>query len=773
MRGLPARRVGGWLHAHWRIVGVGLLAGVGTAAGVVAGLSATRHRPLWLLSAGACAGLAALVSLLPSRHQQRDLPDRPDLGTDVDIHIDAVSFIPPASIDAPQEALRWTIPPPVRSFTGRRDLLVALREHLMRERATALIPTTALYGMGGVGKTQLALAYAHQYRNEYKLGWWIPADTELSITTALVELAVTLGMPAELLPRELASRAREALASQVDWLLVFDNARHPTEVARFLPAAGGGHVLITSRNPAWQGIADPLPVDVLPLHDAVKLLRTRSGDTDRRAAEILADELGRLPLALEQAAAYAGQHLAGNQHPLERYLTLFRERQAELLAKGRPLAYSGTVDATFTLAVDRLQESNLPAVSLLEIVALLAADELPLHLLLSEPDRLPDPIAGVARNPVAKDEMVAALFEAGLLTPDRSGLARTHRVVQIITMAHLPKSDRRQRIKQTVQLLAAIFPDEGWEPEHQPRCAQLLPHAQAVLDQAAGERLKTPDVARLLITVGHYLWGSRLALQDARDLHQQALGINQQLYEGDHPAIARSLSDFASDLRRLGELDQARELHIQALEMRQRLYQSDHPAIAHSLSNVAGDLRRLGELDQARRLDTQALEMRQRLYQSDHPDLARSLYGLAMDLRALGDLPQACQFDKQALEMRQRLYKSDHPAIAYSMGNLAVDMHLLGELDQARELNSQALAMHQRLHDGDHPDVANTLNNLANDLFALQELDQAKEVNLLALSMHQRLYEGDHSDAILAPSAIADVQLFSLEGGRRARVIDD
>jgi hypothetical protein len=293
----------------------------------------------------------------------------------------------------------WTIPPPVRSFTGRDQQLAVLHAQLTDQGAATLVPATALTGMAGIGKTQLALAYAQHYRGDYTVGWWIPAETELGMLTALAALGVMLGLPAELPPAELATRSRDALGEGSGWLLIFDNAPDPTAVAEYLPGTGSGHILITSRNSAWQGIADPVPVDLLSLESAVELLLRRSGDQDRQSAARLAEALGRLPLALEQAAAYAAsQHLS-----LARYLELFAERRTELLALGKPLAYQGTVDATFTLALDRLWATNPAASQLLELCALMAPDEIPLTLLLSQPALLPEPLAAVAADSVEEE----------------------------------------------------------------------------------------------------------------------------------------------------------------------------------------------------------------------------------------------------------------------------------------------------------------------------------------------------------------------------------
>lgn len=802
-----------WFRAHWRGILAGLLAGVGTPAGIIAGLASKQDRGWWLLGAGACAGLAALVSILPSRDPSQlaldsPRPERPS----GNVYINRVLVDSSTSADSAEGTPRWSIAPPVQSFTGRGRLLLRIREQLTSGGTTALIPTTALYGLGGVGKTQLARAYAHRYRSEYSLGWWIPADSELSITTAFAELAVALGMSPELSLRELARGARELLTDRAGWLLIFDNASNPAETAGFIPAAGEGHVLLTSRSLAWQGIADPLPVDVLSLDDAVELLQKRSGDHNREAARDLAVELGQLALALEQAAAYAGEHLATYQSPLGRYLELFRDRHAELLAKGVPLAYSGTVDATFTLALDQLRNSNLPAVQLLEIFALLASDKIPVHLLLSRPERLPSPINDTARDPLKSDEMVSALIEAGLLTPDLdgSGVVRTHRIIQMAALARLSEAHRQQRIEQAVELLAALFPSEGWLPNWQPRCAELLPHARAIIAHANTEQLATVALAQLLRRVGSYFRGSRLALGEARDLHRQALVIIQRRHQGDHPDVARSLLALGADLRRLGSLREAQDLDSRALEMNRRLYKRDHPDLARSLGSLAADYRRLGDAQQAQALDTQALGMRRRLYQRDHPDLARSLFGLAMDLRPSDEVERARELDEETLEMRRRLYHGDHPAIAYSIGNLAVDLHVLGDFERAYELEVQALAMRRRLYHGDHPDIATNLTNLANALYMKGEVEQAQELDLEALAMRQRLYEGDHptiaeslrnlavdlrrlrqanrakevrtqeaamyqrlTDAVHGDSGLSDIALFLLWTGRWVRAFDD
>jgi hypothetical protein len=504
-------------------------------------------------------GRDRLVSFFTTADQ---LAQQVSVAVTIHFRYELVGGLPPLAT-----ARAWTIPRPVQSFMGRDEQLAALHDQLTGQGAAALVPTTALTGMGGVGKTQLALAYAERYRNDYDLGWWVPAETQLGMLTALAELGVVLGLPVDLRPAELAVRARHALRERSRWLVIFDNAPRPAGVAEFLPVAGGGHVLVTSRDPAWQGIADPLAVDLLPLDEAVRLLVRRSGDRDERAAARLAEALGRLPLALEQAAAYAGQH----HLPLAGYLELFGQQRAKLLALGKPLAYQGSVDATFSLALDRLREVNPAAVRLVELCAVLAPDEIPLPLLLSDPTLLPEPLSAVVIDPVQRSELVGLLYRTGLLTPDIANNARIHRLVQDVTIAHLPEASRQRCIVQAVGLLAGLFPHWGGDPDGWPRSAQLLAHAQAVLGHARAAQLTSPALSELFARTGSYVWGRGLNVRLARELHQQALAMRQRLYDGDHPDVTSSLHRLAIELGALDEHERARELQEQALAMRQRL----------------------------------------------------------------------------------------------------------------------------------------------------------------------------------------------------------
>ena len=229
-------------------------------------------------------------------------------------------------------------------LAGREELLADLDAQLAADDGAGP-RVVALSGLGGAGKTSLAVEYAHRQLAEVGVCWQLPAEDPTVLTAGFGELAAQLSAADRRDP--VAAVHGMLAASTVPWLLIFDNAPDRASVARFMPPAGPGRVLITSRNQLWPGQA--LDVLVLDSQVAAEFLVSRTGDTDQRAALELADELGGLPLALEQAAAYvqaSGESLAG-------YLALYRKRRPDMLGRGEPTGYPETVATTWRLAFER------------------------------------------------------------------------------------------------------------------------------------------------------------------------------------------------------------------------------------------------------------------------------------------------------------------------------------------------------------------------------------------------------------------------------------
>jgi len=275
---------------------------------------------------------------------------------------------------------------------------------------------------------------------------------------------------------------------QAGWLVVFDNTPDRAAVEPFVPPAGPGRVLITTQNQHWPP-GQALDVPVLDVAVAADFLVNRTGDPDRAAARVLAAELGGLPLALEQAAAY----MQATGTTLARYLPLFRDRQADLLARGEASGHPADVAATLGLALSRLAEDAPPAAGLVRLLAFLAPEPVPLDLLLTDEQAAgllgPEVVAEVGPvlgDPVAAGDAMTALRRYSLVTPAGDGLVLVHRMVQAITRAQLSAEEAGLWGRAATALVELAVPADPELPAAWPVGAVLLPHARAVIDLTSG-----------------------------------------------------------------------------------------------------------------------------------------------------------------------------------------------------------------------------------------------------------------------------------------------
>ncbi|MFJ9459703.1 FxSxx-COOH system tetratricopeptide repeat protein, partial [Kitasatospora sp. NPDC101447] len=506
----------------------------------------------------------------------------------------------------------WDVPPRNPSFTGRSAGLEQLRVGM-----TAVLPTPqTLYGLGGVGKTQVALEYAHRFMSDYDLVWWIDAEQTELVAPALAELARRLGLRVGDSVTEAAEAAREALRRGVPtsrWLLIFDNADEPAEIRRFFPG-GSGHILVTSRNQAWTRNTAVLEVDVFTRGESVEHLCRRARSLSRPDADRVAEALGDLPLAVEVAAAW----LDTTGTPVETYVAQLHAEAARALAVGRPADYPTPVAATWNVSIGRLREQSPAAVRLLQLCAFFAPEPISMNLFysdqmiralvkydadLSDKFMLGKVIQAIGRYALAK-------VDAG------SNSFRVHRLVQAVIRAGMTADEQEVAVHEVHRILTDARPATGDvdDPASWPAFERIWPH----LEPSRAQTCEDTDTRQLLIDRVCYLW-KRGELDRAWELGQ-ALDAEwtSKLGENDRQVLLLRFQ-LANVLRSRGNYSDALALDEALFERGRRSMSEHHPYTWAAGASVAADRRALGRFQAALDLDREILDQFRELFGDDNP----------------------------------------------------------------------------------------------------------------------------------------------------------
>jgi tetratricopeptide (TPR) repeat protein len=470
------------------------------------------------------------------------------------------------------------VPPRIASFRGRADELDKLDDILMHDKPAAVtqasVGRAAVRGMGGIGKTSLAIEYAHRFRGLYAGVCWCPAETHTGLLSALASLAVTFGAATteEADVDKAAKSALRRLAEQrATWLLVYDNVPAPDAVADLLPSAGA-RVLITSRFSDWSELADEVALGVLPPEEAIALLEGRAGRSDTAGAKALAEALDRLPLALDHAAAYCKR----TQMPFADYT---KKASSLIDIAPRGVGYPRSVAATFDLAIIEAVAQCRAAEALMAYLAQCAPERIPMTL-----------VEGTIDEEAERMKALAALAEVSLVRhdpfEDGTPAVTVHRLVQAVARARSEANgSAKDAVGRLIARLVAIYPKQSRDWQSWPLCAHFTPHLLARRDACPDEASVFEGWPKLLNRTGNYFLG-RAAYPQALPLLRDALAIHEKAFGPEHPDTAESLNNLATLLLDQGDFAGAQPLFERALAIREKALGPEHPDTAQTLSNL-------------------------------------------------------------------------------------------------------------------------------------------------------------------------------------------
>jgi TIR domain/Tetratricopeptide repeat/CobQ/CobB/MinD/ParA nucleotide binding domain/NB-ARC domain len=681
----------------------------------------------------------------------------------------------------------WNVPTRNVGFTGRGATLEQLRDKLTGG-GMAVVLAQALYGLGGVGKTQVALEYAHRFKADYDLVWWVLSERADEVSLALADLAGRLGLPVSDNVVERADAAREALRRDIAgrWLLVFDNADDPKELEPFLPS-GSGHVIITSRNQAWTKSAEPLEVDVFTRQESIAHLMRHVPELNPGDAADVAAALGDLPIAIDQASAWLEQ----TGMPAATYVEQLETQATLITALKQPSDFPMPAVATWNLSLERLQQRSPAAVRLLQLLAFFSAGPISMTLLYS--DQMIDSL-------LPFDETLSEKFLIGRVIRDISRFAlfkidqgansvQIHRLVQAVIRSQMTEEDQAAACHEVHRILVGARPGRGDtdDPENWPRYNLIWPHLVPSRAEECGEE----RTRQLLIDWVRYLWKHGDFEQCLRLVARLEI-IWTQMLGPDHPQLLYLRFHVANVLRSQGRFSEARDLDTYVLEKQREVLAPDHPHILMTAGGLAADLRALGDFEQALSLDKETYERFKDVFGEDYPRTLAAANNLAVSYRLVGDCLTARHHDEETLARRRSVLGSDHPETLFSAANLACDMREAGALRESvdllrvtyskyrtvlgddsldalrtakslavslRKTGAQAAAMdltqqtydrYLDRYDRGSPDALSCALNLACDYSALDEKPRARELAVDVRTAYQASLGGDHPYTLVA-----------------------
>lgn len=655
----------------------------------------------------------------------------------------------------------WNIPVTHNPFfTGRERLLAHLREQLSTKRIAALTQAQALFGLGGIGKTQTAAEFAFRHVDLYSHIFWLKADNSELLLADMVALAQLLNLPEP--PRDeqyqtrIVASVKRWLADNENWLLILDNADDLYMAQEFLPTKRKGYILFTTRAQAAGQIAASIEVEKLTLEDGTLLLLRASKRLepqmslaqakaeDRAVAEEIAREMDGLPLALVQAAAFIDETGCSLAH----YWRLYATHRKTLLARrgNLMLNYDETVATTWSLSFEQIEQQSPAAAIVLRVCAFLAPDAIPEELLergIAELSAIP---GAEGLDELELDEALAVLRKYSLLHRNsESHMLNMHRLVQTVLKESMDEPTRRQWAERTVRVVNAAFPETSYTKDspHQ----YYLSHVQECATLIKEYHLHFAEAAQLLYRAGIILYSHGFYPQSLA-FQQQALTIREEVLGRDHPDVAESLNAIAMLSRVQNDFEQAERCHLQALAIRENTLGPEHPATVESLNNLGVLYRNQGKYKQAKPLFQQALSIRERLLGIEHPHTLITLLNLATLYSAQRDYEQAEQILKQALATSERVLTANDPLIAYNLNLLARLSFERGNHEQAEKLWLRSITILEKTYGREHPAIAESLNELAKVYFAQGDYTQAHALCQRALNISEKTFGLEHPDTI-------------------------
>jgi|GEM_PF-1093784 len=634
-------------------------------------------------------------------------------------------------------------------FTGRMELLEQLETSLMSFGSSDLAHPVVISGLGGIGKTQVAIEYAHRHIEDYTAIFWINAESESSITASYTEIARLLSLPeADAQETSVVTTAViRWLTNYSDWLAIYDNAEDPNLVSEYLPKTYSGHIVLTSRSPSFGKIADTMNLSALEHDQATALLLSRAGidSPDERQLETVADIcniLGYLPLAIDQAGAFLEQTGAS----LSEYKLILDTKGIVLLENARYSSgtYDQTVATTWLASMEHVREANPGAEDILKLASYLAPDDIPIDLIRSGEEFFTGVLAKTVGDELDLMNAIAALQDYSLIDRPRGGDGfSVNRLLMAVVRNWLDDEEKVKWTNLGIGCCNAMFPDPS-DFGNWPLCQRLYPHLLQCVSHARELNMSSESFVILLYNAASYS-KARADFDASERLFISLLDIHEQAIDSD-PRISGSVYNNLADMyREQGRFQESESLVGRTLEIYESSFGRNHPLVASALTNQALTYMETQRLQEAEPLLTQALEILEITYGPDHPNVGTALNNLATLFRLQDRVYEAKQSAERSLNISEKAYGADHPSVASSLNNLASLNSQIGHFDLAMSLYGRSLRITESKFGSEHPETAKVLYDYGVVLYVTGSHSEAAEMMKRSYSIFFNVLGADHS----------------------------
>ncbi|KAJ7062722.1 hypothetical protein C8F01DRAFT_985933, partial [Mycena amicta] len=665
-----------------------------------------------------------------------------------------------------------------------------------------------LYGLGGAGKTQIALKFIADSGTRFTDQFKINASSAETIEAGYRQLAI-----AKKLGDTVEAAQTWLKANQQEWLVLFDNAdKRDLNLGRYLPKYHHGNILITSRSPdLWVHTGSPekaIQISDLSVDDAGILLLNRAGIELESATASLTffQELHCFPLAIVQAGAFIGKSPRLKQD-ISRYVQLYQKNKAALLSEKPAQStedYKETVYTTWRMSFDQLLQLEPLAAQFLQLCSFIHFEgisediferastyEMEDGALTPSFDVLKPSLEFLSSfrdtdtnwNSLVFERITTELCGYSLMAWQNGAYsihplvhhwARTtiidlvgfsKLIVGLLGMAAACSSGLVQKIGLVLHLaqlaadidlvdtgfdvnFAGVFYEGGIFRRAEALRKNVLSRSVSLLGTEHPNTVQA--MANLAVTyngLGRYT--------EAEKLQEQVLEKRTQLLGAEHPDTVRVVANLAATYCNLGRYTEAEKLDKQVLEKYTQLLGAEHPDTVQAMGNLAANYRNLGRYTEAEKLDKQVLEKHTQLLGAEHPDTVRVVANLAATYWCLGQYTEAEKLQEQVLEKHTQLLGTEHPDTVEAMANLAATCCNLGRYTEAEKLDKQVLEKYMQLLGAEHPDTVQAMGNLAANYRNLGQYTEAEKLDKQVLEKYTQLLGAEHPDTVRAMGNLA------------------